>query len=313
MSGLKEQGDLFWRCSLIKKLRVEFLTRFLMFLKFVVAKIVYTWWQSVATDGGVWTEHPHTSHFLVFALHVITVSHVTLAQGVVAHVIPSMCHAPVVFDFSSTLHFVLFTVSLIFYFILLIFHLHSHLQCGSVRREVPCATSRMRSLTLLSKTHLSQKHDDVTASTSTGRPVCGSESTKRCVLTPAHVEEDQTSTVRPVFVDQKEEHEIDFRVQDCHMQLWKEQNISEFKSLYKGSKIILIEKHFKPTCSRITSTTHSATIRKRWSWNGQCRVIRVVRSKTKSAMFSLYSLLESRNCVLHLRTMLGWQRIQKKV
>ena len=29
---------------------------------------------------------------------------------------------------------------------------------------------------------------------STGRPVCGQESTKRCVLTPAHVEEDQTST-----------------------------------------------------------------------------------------------------------------------
>ena len=30
-------------------------------------------------------------------------------------------------------------------------------------------------------------------------------------------------------------------------------------------------------------------------------------------MFSLSSLLESRNCVLHLRTMLDWQRIQKKV
>ena len=51
------------------------------------------------------------------------------------------------------------------------------------------------------------------------------------------------------------------------MQLWKKQNISEFKSLWRRSKIILIEKHFKPTCSRITSTTHSATIRKRWSAN----------------------------------------------
>ena len=30
---------------------------------------------------------------------------------------------------------------------------------------------------------------------STGRPVCRSESTKRCVLTPTHVEEDQTSTL----------------------------------------------------------------------------------------------------------------------
>ena len=57
-----------------------------------------------------------------------------------------------------------------------------------------------------------EKHDDVTDSTSTVRPVCGSESTKRRVLTPTNVEEDQTRTERPVLVDQKEEHEIDFRV-----------------------------------------------------------------------------------------------------
>ena len=36
-----------------------------------------------------------------------------------------------------------------------------------------------------------------------------------------------------------------------------------FKSSSKRSKVILIEKHFKPICSRITSTTHPATIRKR--------------------------------------------------
>ena len=51
------------------------------------------------------------------------------------------------------------------------------------------------------------------------------------------------------------------------MQLWKKQNISAFKSSWSKSKVILIEKHFKPTCSRITSTTHSAIIRKRWSAN----------------------------------------------
>ena len=55
--------------------------------------------------------------------------------------------------------------------------------------------------------------------------------------------------------------------QDRHMQLWKKQNISEFKSLWKRSKVIFIEKHFMPTCSRITSTTHSAKIRRRWSAN----------------------------------------------
>ena len=46
----------------------------------------------------------------------------------------------------------------------------------------------------------------------TVRPACGPESTKRCVLTPKHVVEDQTGSGRPVLVDQKEEHEIDFRV-----------------------------------------------------------------------------------------------------
>ena len=40
-----------------------------------------------------------------------------------------------------------------------------------------------------------------------------------------------------------------------------------WRACQKGSKVILIEKLFKPTCSRITSTTHSATIRKRWCAN----------------------------------------------
>ena len=53
----------------------------------------------------------------------------------------------------------------------------------------------------------------------------------------------------------------------CHPQLLKKHNISEFKGLWKRSKIILIEKHFMPTCSRITSTTFSAKIRRRWSAN----------------------------------------------
>ena len=55
--------------------------------------------------------------------------------------------------------------------------------------------------------------------------------------------------------------------QDCHIQLRKKRNISEFKSFRKRSKIILIEKHFKPICSWITSATRSAKIRRRWSAN----------------------------------------------
>ena len=44
------------------------------------------------------------------------------------------------------------------------------------------------------------------------RPGCGPESTKRCVLTPKHDQEDQTGTGWPVLLDWKEDHEIDFRV-----------------------------------------------------------------------------------------------------
>ena len=46
---------------------------------------------------------------------------------------------------------------------------------------------------------LSQEKNEVTDSTSTVRPVCGPESTKRSVLTPEHVEDDQTGTERPVI------------------------------------------------------------------------------------------------------------------
>ena len=102
--------------------------------------------------------------------------------------------------------------------------------------------------------------------------------------------------------------------QDCHMQLWMKQNISELKSLSKRSKVILIEKHFNPTCSRITCTTHSTAIRERWSANWVMWSCSSCAKLYKSTMFSLSSLLESRNCVvLHLQTILDRQRIQKKV
>ena len=57
-----------------------------------------------------------------------------------------------------------------------------------------------------------EKHDDVTDPMSTGKLVSGHESKNRCVLTLEHVENDQTGTGKPVTVDQKEEHKIDFRV-----------------------------------------------------------------------------------------------------
>ena len=49
-----------------------------------------------------------------------------------------------------------------------------------------------------------EKHDKVTDPTSTVKLVSGHESTKRCVLTPRHVENDQTGTGKPVTVDMSE-------------------------------------------------------------------------------------------------------------
>ena len=48
------------------------------------------------------------------------------------------------------------------------------------------------------------------------------------------------------------------------------------------------------------------------SWNGQCRVIRIMRNNSKSAMLRMPSLLESRNSLLHVWTSLEGKQIQPK-
>ena len=52
----------------------------------------------------------------------------------------------------------------------------------------------------------------------------------------------------------------------------KDEDVKEAKKFrvqepVEGLKLILIERHFMPTCSRITSTTHPAIIRSRCSVN----------------------------------------------
>ena len=84
------------------------------------------------------------------------------------------------------------------------------------------------------------------------------------------VDADQTRTGRPVSgqsFTQLEELDIDFRVPGMSHAVVKKQEISAFKNSSRTSEVILIEKHFKPICCRITSTTHSVIIRKRWSVN----------------------------------------------
>ena len=78
-----------------------------------------------------------------------------------------------------------------------------------------------------------EKHDDVTDSTSTGRLVRGHKSTERCRLTPKHVERDQTTTETLVTVDQKEEHNIDFRVPGMSHSVVKEAEHLRVQELVK--------------------------------------------------------------------------------
>ena len=144
--------------------------------------------------------------------------------------------------------------------------------------------------------------------TSTERPVCGHESTKRCVLTPKHVDDGQTGTVRPVLVDRKEELEINFRVPRLSHAFVQKAEHLRVQELVK----------------RIENLPHREALHSDSQQNNFCnpfrldsksmtrelvyvKVIRVVRNYTKSTMFTMSSLLESKDCVLHLRTMLDLQ------
>ena len=53
------------------------------------------------------------------------------------------------------------------------------------------------------------------------------------------------------------------RIVTCSCQ--RSRKLPRSRAREKDRKSFFIQKHFKPTCSRITSTTHSATIRNRWS------------------------------------------------
>ena len=114
------------------------------------------------------------------------------------------------------------------------------------------------------------------------------------VVTPTHVEEDQTGTGRPVKV---EEHDIDFRVPGLsHVRVQelvkRIENHPHQEALHAD---LQQKKRVQPMQQKVEGDDPRV---------GQCGVIRVVRNYTKSTMFSLSSSVESRNCVLHLWTLL---------
>ena len=113
----------------------------------------------------------------------------------------------------------------------------------------------------------------------------------------------------PYWWIKKEEHDIDFIVPGLSHAVVKEA---------EHLRVQEIESHphreaLQADLQQNNVYNHSATIRRRWSANWVMWSYSSCAKHTKSTMFSLSSLLESRNCVLYLRTMLDWQRIQKKI
>ena len=120
------------------------------------------------------------------------------------------------------------------------------------------STKEIEKRTILDHDTLSQEKHDVTDSTSTDQNAQGVACWPLNMLKKIkQVRED------PYWWIKKRSTKKENRVPAEE----KKQNICEFKSLWKRSKLILIEKHFMPHCSRITSTTHSAKNGKRWSAN----------------------------------------------
>ena len=140
MSGLKEQGDLFWTLT-HQDTQSGIFDKF-FFLKKLLPSDRLQLIAICCNRRGVCTEHLHTSHFLVFHS-----THFNVARDIGSRCLArtsSMYHpngAVVLILFDSplcTLHRLSH----------LPFHspdLHLHLPCGLVRWESRCARPRMRS------------------------------------------------------------------------------------------------------------------------------------------------------------------------
>ena len=123
----------------------------ILFFEVVVVRS-FTADSNLLQPTGVWTEHPHTSHFLVFVR----------THDIVSHDIGSRCqcasyHPCVMLLCVWSLFDPLFALFICLSHLLLhLPDLSLHLLCGSVRSKTPCALPRMRSLALWPTTPLSQ-------------------------------------------------------------------------------------------------------------------------------------------------------------
>ena len=122
-----------------------------------------------------------------------------------------------------------------------------------------------------------------------------------------NVDADQLRTVRPVeseqsigLFTQREEIDIDFTVSELPHAVVKQAGNFRVRELVKK-----IESHpHREALQADLQQNNAYNPFSDDSRNGQCRVIRVMRNSSKSAMLRMPSLLESRNDLLHLWTSL---------
>ena len=136
--------------------------------------------------------------------------------------------------------------------------------------------------------------------------------------TDENVDADQTRTGRPVGGQQStqlEEIDIDFRVAGLSLAV-----VKEAEHLWVQELVKKIESH--PHREALQADLQQKNVHNPFSNNskemirelGNVELFELCETKkNKSAMFSMSSLLESRSDLLHLRAVLGWKRIQKKV
>ena len=122
---------------------------------------------------------------------------------------------------------------------------------------------------------------------------------------------DHVRTVRPVEVNnpsvcsQREEIDIDFRVSGWQHAVVKQAENFRVRELVKKIESHPHRRALQADLQQNNVYNPSSDDSKAMIRELQCRIIRIMRNNSKSAMLRMPSLLESRSDVLHLWTSLG--------